>query len=199
VVAVTMFVLSTVAPRLVLRLAGLRVPQLPRNADELQEDVEPATEPVVARRVAAADAHLTLFTVGASVIYALDLVLLTRHSGWFDWLLALTLAAAVTLRSRSVTETGQRISLALSGTLGLILAVTWLLESGGTEARAFLVVLLLAAVALLLLAAGQLPSMRLLPIWGHTADILETVTALALVPLLLQVLHVYWYFRTLAG
>jgi hypothetical protein len=133
------------------------------------------------------------------VIYALDLVLLTRHSGWFDWLLALTLAAAVTLRSRSVTETGQRISLALSGTLGLILAVTWLLESGGTEARAFLVVLLLAAVALLLLAAGQLPSMRLLPIWGHTADILETVTALALVPLLLQVLHVYWYFRTLAG
>ncbi|MFF5536258.1 type VII secretion integral membrane protein EccD [Streptomyces cinerochromogenes] len=198
VVAVTLFVLSTVAPRLVLRLVGLRVPQLPRNADELQEDVEPATEPVVARRVAAADAHLTLFTVGASVVYALDLVLLTRRSGWFDWLLALTLAAAVTLRSRSVTGVWQRVPLALAGTLGLILAVTWLLVPGGPQARAALAVILLAAVAALL-SARRLPSLRLLPVWGHTADILETVTALALVPLLLQVLHVYWYFRTLAG
>ncbi|AYN43209.1 type VII secretion integral membrane protein EccD [Streptomyces dangxiongensis] len=198
VVAVTMFVLSTVAPRLFLRLAGLRVPQLPRNADELQEDIEPATEPAVARRVAAADAHLTLFTVGASVVYALDLVLLTRRSGWSDWLLALTLAAAVTLRSRSVTEIWQRVSLALAGTLGLILAVAWLLVPGGPQARAALAVLLLAAVAALL-AARRLRTLRLLPIWGHVADILETVTAIALIPLLLQVLHVYWYFRTLAG
>ncbi|WP_225826393.1 type VII secretion integral membrane protein EccD [Streptomyces naphthomycinicus] len=198
VVAVTLFVLSTVAPRLFLRLAGLRVPQLPRNADELQEDIEPATEPAVARRVAAADAHLTLFSVGASVVYALDLVLLTRRSGWFDWLLALTLAAAVTLRSRSVTEIWQRVSLACAGTLGLILTLAWLLVPGGPQARAVLAVLLLAAVAALL-AARRLPSLRLLPIWGHTADILETLTAVALIPLLLQVLHVYWYFRTLAG
>ncbi|MEU2226802.1 type VII secretion integral membrane protein EccD [Streptomyces sp. NPDC018347] len=198
VVAVTMFVLSTIAPRLFLRLSGLRVPQLPRNAEELQEDIEPATEPAVARRVAAADAHLTLYTVGASVVYALDLVLLTRRSGWFDWLLALTLAAAVTLRSRSVTEIWQRVSLALAGTLGLILTVAWLLVPGGPQARAVLAVLLLAAVAALL-AARRLPSLRLLPVWGHTADILETVTAVALIPLLLQVLHVYWYFRTLAG
>ncbi|MEW2625033.1 type VII secretion integral membrane protein EccD [Streptomyces sp. NPDC048106] len=198
VVAVTMFVLSTIAPRLFLRLAGLRVPQLPRNADELQEDIEPATEPAVARRVAAADAHLTLYTAGASVVYALDLVLLTRRPGWFDWLLALTLAAAVTLRSRSVTEIWQRVSLALAGTLGLILTAAWLLVPGGPQARAVLAVLLLAAVAALL-AARRLPSLRLLPVWGHTADILETVTAVALIPLLLQVLHVYWYFRTLAG
>ncbi|MEU8472985.1 type VII secretion integral membrane protein EccD [Streptomyces sp. NPDC029006] len=198
VVAVTLFVLSTVAPRLFLRLAGLRVPQLPRNADELQEDIEPATEPAVARRVAAADAHLTLFTLGACVVYALDFVLLTRRSGWSDWLLALTLAAAVTLRSRSVTEIWQRVSLAVVGTLGLILAVAWLLVPGGPQTRAVLAVLLLAAVAALL-SARRLSTLRLLPIWGHTADILETLTAVALIPLLLQVLHVYWYFRTLAG
>ncbi|MET8945848.1 type VII secretion integral membrane protein EccD [Streptomyces sp. NPDC004542] len=198
VVAVTLFVLSTVAPRLVLRLAGLRVPQLPRNAEELQEDVEPAREPAVARRVAAADAYLTLFTVGACVVYALDMVLLTRRSEWSDWLLALTLAAAVTLRSRSVTEVRQRVALAVAGTLGLILAVSRLLVPGGPQARVALAVILLAAVALLL-AARQRPALRLLPIWGHTADILETLTAVALVPLLLQVLHVYWYFRSLAG
>ncbi|MFD6529923.1 type VII secretion integral membrane protein EccD [Streptomyces sp. NPDC060184] len=199
VVAVTMFVLSAIAPRVVLRLAGLRVPQLPRNADELQEDVEPRSRQDVERRVAAADTCLTLFTVGASVVYAVDLVLLTRRDTWFEWLLALALAGAVALRSRGVTETGQRVALALAGTLGLTLAVIRLLDDGGTAARASRGVILLAAAALLLLAARRLPSVRLLPIWGHTADILEMVTAIALVPLLLQHLHVYWYFRSLAG
>ncbi|MCX5401195.1 type VII secretion integral membrane protein EccD [Streptomyces sp. NBC_00102] len=199
VVAVTMFVLSAIAPRVALRLAGLRVPQLPRNADELQEDVEPRSRQDVERRVAAADTCLTLFTVGASVVYAVDLVLLTRRDTWFEWLLALALAGAVALRSRGVTETGQRVALALAGTLGLTLAVIRLLDDGGTAARASLGAILLAAAALLLLAAQRLPSVRLLPIWGHTADILEMVTAIALVPLLLQHLHVYWSFRSLAG
>ncbi|GAA4806750.1 type VII secretion integral membrane protein EccD [Streptomyces ziwulingensis] len=199
VVAVSMFVLSAIAPRLVLRLAGLRVPQLPRNADELQQDVEPRTRPDLDRRVADADAYLTLFTVAASAVYATALVLLTRRDGWFEWLLALTLAAAVTLRSRSVTETGQRVALALAGTLGLILTTVWLFVPGGPVAQAALAVVLLAATALLLLGAQRLPSIRLLPIWGHTADIFEMITAIALVPLLLQHLHVYWYFRSLAG
>lgn len=199
VVAVTLFVLSAVAPRLVLRLAGLRVPQLPRNADELQQDTEPRTQRELDRRVADADTYLTLFTVGASAVYATAMVLLTRDSGWFEWLLALTLAAAVTLRSRGVTETGQRVALALAGTLGLILALVWLFVPGGPVGHVSLTVVLLAAAALLLLGALRLPTIRLLPIWGHTADILEMVTAIALVPLLLQHLHVYWYFRSLAG
>ncbi|MFF8880684.1 type VII secretion integral membrane protein EccD [Streptomyces flaveolus] len=199
VVAVTMFVLSAVTPRLVLRMSGLRIPQLPHNAEELQEDVEPSARQDVERRVAAADAYLTVSTVAASAVYAVDLALLTRRSGWFDWLLALVLAAAVTLRSRSVTETWQRVALALAGTLGLILAVIWLFASGGTGARICLVLILVAAAGLLLLAAQRLPEIRLLPIWGHIADILDMVTAIALVPLLLQHLHVYWYFRSLAG
>ncbi|WP_320773021.1 type VII secretion integral membrane protein EccD [Streptomyces sp. CRN 30] len=198
-VAVTLFLLSAIAPRLVLRLAGLRVPQLPRNADELQEDTDPRTQRDLDRRVADADAGLTLFTVGASAVYATALVLLTRESGWFEWVLALTLSAAVTLRSRSVTETGQRVALALAGSLGLVLCLVWLFVPGGSVAHVTLTVLLLAATALLLLGAVRLPTVRLLPIWGHTADILEMVTAIALVPLLLQHLHVYWYFRSLAG
>ncbi|MFJ3671197.1 type VII secretion integral membrane protein EccD [Streptomyces sp. NPDC090106] len=199
VVAVTLFLLSAIAPRLVLRLAGLRIPQLPRNADELQEDTDPRTRRDLDRRVADADAYLTLFTVGASTVYATALVLLTRQSGWFPWLLALTLSAAVTLRSRGVTETGQRVALALAGTLGLGLTLARLFVPGGPVAHLALTVLLLTATALLLLGALRLPTIRLLPIWGHTADILEMVTAIALVPLLLQHLHVYWYFRTLAG
>jgi hypothetical protein len=36
-------------------------------------------------------------------------------------------------------------------------------------------------------------------VWGHLGDLLEIVTAIAVLPLLLQVLHAYAYFRGLAG
>jgi hypothetical protein len=45
--------------------------------------------------------------------------------------------------------------------------------------------------------AWRLPTARLLPMWGHMADRAELLTAIALVPLLLQVLHVYATFRSM--
>ena len=54
------------------------------------------------------------------------------------------------------------------------------------------------AVAVALLAAARrLPGRRLLPIWGQLADTAELWTSIALIPLLLQLLHVYARFRAL--
>lgn len=58
---------------------------------------------------------------------------------------------------------------------------------------------LFAVAALLLTGAWRLPGARLRPIWGRLGEILEGLTALALVPLLLQVLDAYAYFRSMAG
>ncbi|WP_369826327.1 hypothetical protein [Kitasatospora sp. MBT66] len=44
-----------------------------------------------------------------------------------------------------------------------------------------------------------MPQARLLPIWGHLGDLAETATAIALLPLLLQVLGAYTRLRALAG
>jgi transposase len=57
----------------------------------------------------------------------------------------------------------------------------------------------LVAGVLLVVGAARLPGRRQAPVWAHLADRLEALTALALVPLLLQVLHVYAYVRSLAG
>ena len=57
---------------------------------------------------------------------------------------------------------------------------------------------LLVAVLLLVLSM-QLPGRRLRPYWGRAFDILETVTAVAVLPLVLAVLHVYELMRGLAG
>lgn len=59
--------------------------------------------------------------------------------------------------------------------------------------------LLLLAALLLLVGAWRLPTSRLRPLWGHIGDILELLSAIALLPLLLQLLHVYAFFRALAG
>jgi len=59
-----------------------------------------------------------------------------------------------------------------------------------------LLLLLVCAVALLA-ASGELPGRRMLPVWGQLADNLELLSSLALLPLLLQVFHVYAHFRAL--
>jgi hypothetical protein len=56
-----------------------------------------------------------------------------------------------------------------------------------------------AAGVVLLLCGQRLPGRRLRPYWGRMVEILETVTAIAVVPILLQVLGVYVMMRGLAG
>ena len=51
----------------------------------------------------------------------------------------------------------------------------------------------------LLYLVDVMPGRRLRPYWGRLVDILESFTAVALLPLLLQVLHVYGLMRGLAG
>ena len=65
--------------------------------------------------------------------------------------------------------------------------------------RCALLLGLLVGAVLLLIGAWRLPTARLLPVWGHSADILELLTALGLLPLLLQLLHVYAHIRALVS
>ncbi|MDH6630472.1 type VII secretion integral membrane protein EccD [Streptomyces sp. LBL] len=197
--AVVFFLFGHMAPRISLRLARLRIPQLPRNADELQEDIDPQPESLVSRRAATADAILTVLSVVTGLFCSAAFILLARVDGWISWTLSLVLAGAVLLRSKNLNATWQRIPMTFCGTLGLLAVVlSWASASSGGTRFTLLSGLLIGAV-LLLVGAWRLPRTRLLPVWGHTADILELLTALALLPLLLQLLHVYSYFRALVS
>ena len=199
VVAVALFVLGHIGPRLALRAARLRVPALPRNAEELQQDIDPEPLEQVERRVAVANACLDALSLGSGLVYTAAFWYLAHTRGWIGWALPLVFAGAVLLRSRGLTRTLQRVPMVLSGAVGLTLLLLVRGAHGGGADRAVALGVLLLASAALLLGALRLPTARLLPVWGHSGDLLETVGTVALLPLLFQLLHAYSYFRSLAG
>ncbi|MFJ5639722.1 type VII secretion integral membrane protein EccD [Streptomyces sp. NPDC093223] len=200
VTAVALFVLGHLAPRLALRTARLRVPQLPHDAKELQEDIEPETDTRVSLGVSVATACLDLISVGSALFWVVALWLVTAHErGWAGWLLPLCLGLAVLLRARGTNGTLQRTPAVLAGVYALALVLVLRTAGTGPAGRACALAVLLAAVVLLLVGAWRLPQARLLPVWGHLGDLMEIITAIALLPLLLQVLDAYAYFRGLAG
>ncbi|MFJ9907444.1 type VII secretion integral membrane protein EccD [Streptomyces sp. NPDC101152] len=199
-VAVVFFLFGHLAPRAALRLARIRVPQLPRNAEELQEDIDPLPEHLLTRRAATADAILTVVSVSNGLLCSTAFVLLAGERGWIGWLFPLVFSGALLLRSKSLQAPWQRIPEAFGGVLGLLTVVlSWSASASSLATRSALLLGLLVAAVLLLVGAWRLPRVRLLPVWGHTADILELLTALALLPLLLQLLHTYAYFRVLVS
>ncbi|MEU6028850.1 type VII secretion integral membrane protein EccD [Streptomyces tauricus] len=200
VVAVGLFTLGHFAPRLALRTARLRVPQLPHNAEELQQDIEPEPGDTVAGRVTVATACLDAISISSALVWAVTLWLLAdRERGWAGWVLPLSLSLAVLLRARGTNGALQRIPAVLAGAYGLGLLLVVRAAPTGPGGRAAVLAVLLAAALLLIVGAWRLPRARLLPVWGHFGDLLEIVTAIALLPLLFQVLHAYTYFRGLAG
>ncbi|MCD0484109.1 type VII secretion integral membrane protein EccD [Streptacidiphilus sp. ASG 303] len=199
VAVVALFVLGHLAPRLALRMARLRAPQLPRDAEELQRDIEPATEERVSSGVSAANAYLNTLSLASGPVYAAALWFVVHEGGWIGWVLPLVLSAALLLRARGLTGTLQRAPHLVAGALGVALALVVHGAHGGTAARTAVLAVLLTSSVLLLVGAWRLPTARLLPVWGHTGDILEVVAATVLLPLVLQELHVYAYVRSLAG
>ncbi|WP_354637692.1 type VII secretion integral membrane protein EccD [Kitasatospora camelliae] len=185
--------------RLALRAARLRVPQLPRSAEELQQDIEPEPAGRTTARTRTADALLGAASVAVGTVVTLACLLLAREPGWAGPALATTLGATALLRARTLPGPWQRVPAAVAGTLAPALVLLARADHGHPLLRAAVLLLLTAAALALLLAAGRRPGPPPRPVWGHAGDLLDTWTAVLLVPLLLQLLHVYGYVRTLAG
>ncbi|MEU3341151.1 type VII secretion integral membrane protein EccD [Streptomyces sp. NPDC006668] len=199
VIACVIFVVGHMAPRIALRSARLRVPHLPHNAEELQEDIDPVEPELVARGVTIAGTFLDVLALSSALVHAVALWLLVHDHGWASEWLALLLGGAVLLSVRQPTGARQRVPLVVAGALGPALLLIVRGADTGPAGRAAVAVALLAGVVLLAVGAWRLPHSRLRPLWGHLGDILEMVIAVVLLPLLLQLLHVYAYFRALAG
>jgi type VII secretion integral membrane protein EccD len=197
--AVAVFVTTTVSLKLVLRLVRLRVALLPHTAEELQEDVDPVPEALVTRRTGNAVAILDSLFIAGSLLSLTAVVLLIRTPGWVGWTLGATLSTALLLRTRELTMVWQRAPMSVCAAAGLAAVAATRLShlSPGWHVLALLVLAL--AATWLVVGSRRLPGSRILPIWGHLADILDIWTSLALVPLLLQLIHLYSSFRSLIG
>jgi type VII secretion integral membrane protein EccD len=190
VACVTLIVALVFAPRLAIRVARIRGPQLPRTADELQHDIEPLPAATLSTRTTAADGYLTIATGSAAIVFACSFPFLVGDS-----VAATVLAAVVTLaallHARTLLGAWQRIPLAAAGGLGLALIALSTANGAAVGLWAGSLVLLALAFGMSLLAMLRSPGRRLLPIWGHLANGLEMVSAAAVLPLLLQMFGVY--------
>ncbi|MFD9895278.1 type VII secretion integral membrane protein EccD [Amycolatopsis sp. NPDC059027] len=186
-------------PKVAIRAAFLRGPQLPRNAADLQQDIDPAPADEVSARTATADRYISVAMVSAAAVSVGSYPFILAEPGWIGWTMVSLLAAGLLLRSRSFVGVWQRISLVTAGTVGLGLVVLFHAQRFPPEWRTVLLVGVLLALFAVVQGALRPVNRRLLPIWGHLANIFDTVTGLAALPLLLQLLGVYAWARGLAG
>jgi type VII secretion integral membrane protein EccD len=193
------FAMMIFAPKIAIRIARLRGPQLPRTADELQVDIEPSPAAEVVERTGFADRYLNVLTMAGSFVFLACYPFLLDAPGWVGVALPIVFAVALLLRSRNFFGAWQRISVVVSGASGFVFIILAMVVKMPAEWHGVTILMLLLGIGVLVLAATRAPTRRLLPIWGHLANILETLTALAVVPLIMQVLGVYAWARGLAG
>jgi type VII secretion integral membrane protein EccD len=199
VVTLVLFLLGAFGPRLAIRYAQLRAPNLPRTAEELQQSVDPESASALAGRVAVADGYLTAMILASSVAAVIDTVLLVRTPSWTGVVLPLLIGLAALLRARSLRSVWQRGGTIWAGALALSIVLVSAATSASMAGQVVALVTLLAACLLLLFSAWRLPTARLRPIWGQLADMVELWSAIALIPLLLVLTGTYTFFQALGG
>ncbi|MBP0452906.1 type VII secretion integral membrane protein EccD [Kitasatospora sp. RG8] len=199
VLAVLAVVIGAFVPGICFRLSGLRLPALPRNADELQEGIAAFPSATVLSRSAVADGYLTSFHLALGLVLTLCTTVIGVAEGWAAESLTAALSVLLLLHARAVGSIPQRLAVLLPGVYGLALLTGGAALGQGTGGRLLLLAGLLAVAAALAIAAWTVPGRRLLPYWGRAADLLHSAVAMAVLPLALAVAGVYHALRAIAG
>ncbi|WP_231954859.1 type VII secretion integral membrane protein EccD [Actinoplanes derwentensis] len=197
-VVATAFLASVLIPNLVTRMVRLRVPALPSGREDLSRDIEPHPEPQIVAQAAAADRYLTAFAGAVALICVGGFIPLGMTGGFLNWALLGVVSGGLLLRARSLAATWQRLSAAVPGLVGAAILVMGTAAHSGQAVRS-----LLAAAAVttgvLLVTGSSRRTDRVSPYWGRLADIAETLTAIAVIPLAIAIMGGYEFVRGLAG
>lgn len=186
-------------PKLVIRMARLRGPQLPRSADELQVDVDALDAERIVECTRNADRYLTIFMAVAAGVFACSYRALFEAPGWAPATLGVLVVVSTLVRSGGFLNAWQRIALVAAGVVG---CVQFVLVNGATMTAGWRIAVLSSLVIALVamaLAVLRPPARRLVPVWVQRLNRVEWLVAAATVPVLLQVLGVYSWARGLAG
>ncbi|MET0190789.1 MAG: type VII secretion integral membrane protein EccD [Pseudonocardia sediminis] len=193
-------ILGTFVPSIAFRLSGLSLPLLPTGASELNEDIEPVPHQLVVDRGTAVVGYSDALHIGMGAAQAILLAVVVAAGDGWAMIYTAVVALLLFLRSRHPDGLLQRWSVLVPAGLAVAANLLVLGAAQDTLGRLLGVWLPVIAVgALLLLGSDRLPGRRLRPYWGRAVDIFESLTAVATLPLLLQVLGVYATMRGLAG
>ncbi|MFE6099820.1 type VII secretion integral membrane protein EccD [Streptomyces laurentii] len=200
VVAVPAVVFGGLVPGIAFRLSGLRLPVLPTNAEQLQEGIEPHEHEQVVSRTALAEEWMTALYAATGLVCAgvLTALVLDRPDT-AALVTAAVLSLLLLLHARGIGHVWQRPAVMLPGLYGLVLIAVHTAGALPAGQRPALLAVLLACAAATAIASWTVPGRRMLPYWGRAADILHSLSAVALIPLTLWVLDVYTALRTATG
>jgi type VII secretion integral membrane protein EccD len=186
-------------PMLAFRLAGLRVPSLPAEREDMRQDTETVDGEQVLARSRRADELLAGMVTALAVVVAAGAAVVTA-ADWRGPVLASALGLLLTARARWYLGVRLRLPLLVGGAVALTAVLVALYRSVGPVARftgVLLVVLGLAGVHLgFAMSGGRRPRS---PWWGRAVDILEVVIILAVVPLAIWVSGLYAWIRGIRG
>jgi type VII secretion integral membrane protein EccD len=192
--------IALMLPPLGFRLGGLALPLLPGKPEQLSEDIEPAPYRLVADRGSAGLAYHAALTVGVGAAQTIGAAVLVARGGLWPMILALVIAALMSMRSRHLSGLVARWA-TVTPAIALVLfdLLRFAADRSDLARAAVLAPAVVAVAGALLTAAGTLPGRRLRPYWGRTVDILEIVIAVSLIPLLGAVLGIYPMVRAWAS
>ncbi|CAO5234349.1 type VII secretion integral membrane protein EccD [Frankia sp. AgKG'84/4] len=189
VLAVALAAGRPLVPLTAFKLAGMALPPLPVEPDELQDDIDPEPGPEVLARTAAADRYMTALHGAAGLAAAAALLRLAGARGWAPVTLVVLVALAGALAARPMTSAWHRLALllpSLAGLIALLLELTARAGGTGGAGAVFALSLLFALAAAL--GAHLLPRRRLTPRWGRVGDWAHTATLVFAVPLVVVLL-----------
>jgi type VII secretion integral membrane protein EccD len=187
------------APSAAAGLARLRLPFLPGDEQQLQQDIEPTPGREVLARAARAAGFLDVLSVTAGLVCAACFVVLAPAPGWAPPVLVAVLAGALLVRSRVLIGGWQRLAMAGAGAAGIASLTLVTIVRADPATRPWWLFAAAPAVAALVFGASYLPDRRLRPLWGRAADLAETLLGLLAIPVLVQVLGLYAWARSLGG
>ncbi|EME65694.1 type VII secretion integral membrane protein EccD [Amycolatopsis decaplanina] len=196
---VVSLILALFIPTTAFRLSGLTLPMLPTGAEELHEDIDAVSHKVVVDRGAATFGYSTALHAGVGAAQAVLLPVLDIGTDGWHLTFALVVALLLVLRSRHPSGMIQRWAVLAPAAIVVLLVAAGLGLARPMETRFVVVVPLILVAGLFLLGGERLPGKRFRPYWGRAVEIFELITAIAVLPILLQVLHVYSFMRHLAG
>ncbi|MFI5689324.1 type VII secretion integral membrane protein EccD [Streptomyces sp. NPDC051636] len=199
VIAVVVVLFGGFVPSLSFRLSGMRMPPLPTNAQQLQEGIDPYPNAEVESRSILADSWMTAFhsAIGLICLPCMAALMARPHLAGFFTVVALSLL--LLLHSRGLGNRWQRIALTAAGAWGAALLLLVAARAVDPGHRLTLTAGLLGLTTAITIASWTVPGRRLVPYWGRAAELLHSLAAMSLLPLMLWSVGVYGLVRGING
>lgn len=198
IVATAALAISPFLPTLSFRLSRLPLPAIPQNAADLRRETGAIDSQRILGQAVRADQFLTGLLGGVSIATA-GAAVIVAGNGLTEEILAVVLGLICLLRARLFSGRTQRVILLVAGAIALVAVVASAALDAHGNARILAFVVPAVVLGMILLTfAVTLPGRRYTPSLGRSADILESLMVLSVIPLALAVMGVYGAARGLA-